>query len=384
MNYDCDIILLSYENPDLLKKCVQSVLDHTKVRSRLIIVDNASKEAAVGTYLHGIHGNSTVTIEKVFSEENAGFAGGMNKGLKLSIAPFVCLLNNDCEVTEGWLEEMIRVANADKTIGIVNPQSSTFGSFPDKGATINDHARLIKHRAGKYMELGHAIGFAFLIKREVIERIGYLDEAYEGVCYEDTDFSARAREAGFIPVVAEGAYVFHAEQASRRKLPGKEKIYSRNRELFEKRWGKILRMLVLDTPSRGKSKKLSDDYESLKGIARERVFIDLWISKRHLREGISSGFDRRKMIRHADISIRSVPGKLMALMAIWKVLTKKKKYDAIILKEGPLSWIIKILKPFHRAIVFSMGAGTGMVLSKGRSFDLKDPAPVASYIRKGE
>ena len=53
MKYDCDIVLLSYENPGLLKKCVESVLDSTRVRSRLIIVDNGSADPRVGNTMPG-------------------------------------------------------------------------------------------------------------------------------------------------------------------------------------------------------------------------------------------------------------------------------------------------------------------------------------------
>ena len=126
--YKVDIILLSYESPDLLKKCVQSVLDHTRIRTRLIIVDNASQDTEVARFINAVSGNETVAVEKIFSENNKGFAGGMNLGLRVSDAPFVCLLNNDCVVTDGWLEEMIAVARSRDDIGLVNPQSNTFGS----------------------------------------------------------------------------------------------------------------------------------------------------------------------------------------------------------------------------------------------------------------
>ena len=194
MNSKCDIVLLSYENPDLLKRCVESILEFTRIRSRLIIVDNASKDPAVAEYITGIHGNETVHIEKVFSEENEGFSKGTNKGMRISDAEYVCLLNNDCEVTEGWLSEMISVAEKNEHVGLVNPQSNTFGSTPPDGSTINEHAQdLNRDKKGRFVELGHAIGFACLIKRDVIERIGYLDESYKGVCYEDTDYSNQAQ-----------------------------------------------------------------------------------------------------------------------------------------------------------------------------------------------
>ena len=380
MKPECDIVLLSYESPKLLKECVESVLERTRVPSRLIIVDNASRDPRVKTYLHQLHGAGLVTVEKVFSEENAGFAAGMNKGLRLSEAPFVCLLNNDCVVTEGWLEEMIGLARSHSRIGLVNPQSNTFGSKPDGEASITEHARLLEHDKGKFSELGHAIGFACLVKREVLDRVGYLDEEYEGVCYEDTDFSVRAQKAGYICVLAEGAYVYHVEQASRRRFKGVDEIYRKNKERFEKKWGRILRVFFLDRVS-GPEGYMTEDYEALKGLARERAFVEFWIKPDRLADEVSAGFDRRKIVRHADIKLNVLGKGFLGPAVLWKVLTKKKKYDALILKRGVLPGVLRCLKWLHGAEVFLLEGRLRARSRDGRLFDLNSPAAFAEYLR---
>jgi len=363
---DCDIILLSYENPDLLKECVRSVLASTRVKSRLIVVDNASRDPEVRRYLEEVRGNGNVEIEKVFSESNAGFAGGMNKGIRLSDAPFVCLLNNDCVVTGGWLEEMITVARMRDDIGLVNPQSSTFGSRPGKGSSPDEHASGLADK-GAFVELGHAIGFACLVKREVIDRVGLLDEAYEGVCYEDTDLSLRAQKAGYIAVMAEGAYVFHHEQASRGSLEGKKGIYERNRRLFEKKWGKLLRVLFLEGDHA--ADKGLEHYDILKGLARERSIIDMW-----------SGKELSPDIRHADIGVKVVPENFLSARVLWKVLTKKKKYDAVILEEGSLASFLGTLRFMHGAEVFTYNGGTALKSPSG-GYDLAEAGSLAKHLR---
>jgi GT2 family glycosyltransferase len=380
MKTDCDVVLLSYESPDLLKKCVKSVLEHTKVPTRLIIVDNASKDPGVARYLQGLHGNDKVVIEKVFSEENAGFAAGMNKGMRLSDSPFLCLLNNDCVVTEGWLEEMISIAHYNDDIGMVNPQSNTFGSRPDEGASIDDHGTLLLYRRGKFVELGHAVAFACLIKRRVIDKIGYLDEAFKGVCYEDTDYSARAQQAGFLCVMAEGAYVYHLEQASRKSLKGKKEIYRKNRELFEQRWGKLLRIFFYD-PAAEREGRLAERYETMKGLARERMIIEMRVKRRTSGEGIFLGADRRKMTRHADVAVKPFSKGVKALTILWRVLTKKKKFDAVIMPNGFLVKLLRLLKPFHGAEVFNIKKKSLVMAGNGMLYDLKNPSSVAEYLR---
>ncbi len=379
MDHQCDIVLLSYESPQLLRKCVRSVLDHTRVSSRLIVVDNASKDPGVKQFLGGIHGNSTVEIEKLFSEENAGFAAGMNKGMRLADSPFVCLLNNDCVVTEGWLEEMIAVSRSRDDIGLVNPQSNTFGSRPDAGASIDSHAMLLSDRRGRFVELGHAIGFACLIKKEVIDRIGYLDEEYEGVCYEDTDFSVRAQKAGYISVMAEGAYVFHVEQASRRNMKDKGSVYKKNREIFERKWGRLLRIFYLDNRQQGEVETIKS-YEALKGIARERAIVDFWVRQKRGGKKDFFGEEKRATIKHADIGVTVFSGNFIALAVLLRVLTKKKKYDAVITDKGVVSLVLRILKFLHGTEVFTR---EGSWARKGDMvFDLNQPSGFAEYLRK--
>ena len=378
MEQICDIILLSYESPDLLKKCVESVLDRTRVPSRLIIVDNASRDPEVRRYLEGVSGRGSVTVEKLFSEVNAGFAGGTNKGLRLAEAPFVCLLNNDCIVTDGWLEEMIDVARSRSDIGLVDPQSNTFGSRPAQGLSIEEHAASLAAVNGKFTEIGHAIGFACLVKKEVIDKIGYLDEAYEGVCYEDTDFSLRAQKSGFISVIAEGAYVFHKEQASRRDLSGKEAVYARNRKIFEDRWGKLCRSFFLEDVSSGIT-AVRGFYDALKGLARRRVFVDLWVSGADgsLSDSILSG-----TVRHADITVKPLKGSFTGAYALWKILTKKKRYDAVFLPSGVLSALVSVTGPIHGAELFVSKGTSVMHVSSGRIFSLNDAGTLAEFIKE--
>lgn len=379
MAFTCDIILLSYESPELLKKCVESVLDSTRVPSRLIIVDNASRDPEVRRYLEGVHGRGSVTVEKLFSEVNAGFAGGTNKGLRLAEAPFVCLLNNDCIVTDGWLEEMVDVARSRADIGLVDPQSNTFGSRPEEGLSIEEHAAsLAAARKGEFTEMGHAIGFACLVKKEVIDKIGYLDEVYEGVCYEDTDFSLRAQKAGFISVIAEGAYVFHKEQASREKLRGKEAVYSRNRKIFEDRWGRLHRSFCLEDVSSGMP-AVRDSYDALKGLARRRVFVDLWVSgvDDSFRDSVLSG-----MVKHADITMKFFNGRFTGAYALWKILTKKKRYDAVFLPAGVLSALVSAAKPIHGAEVFIRKGDSAQHVPSGRIFSLNDAGMLTEFIKQ--
>ena len=369
MNTECDIILLSYESPDLLEKCAKSVLDYTTVTSCLIIVDNASENSDVKKLINGLKDTDKVKIERIFNEKNEGFAGGINKGIDLSYAPYVCILNNDCVVHGDWLGEMINIAGSRDNIGLVNPQSNTFGC--DDPSSVSD-------KKGKFIELGHAIGFACLIKRKVIECIGDLDEAYQGVCYEDTDFSSQAQKAGFISVMAEGAYVFHLEQASRKGLKNNTAIYRRNREIYEKRWGRLLRLLVVGNIA---GHNMPDEYELLRNLSRQRAIVERWkLADENTKEYLSK-IDGENIIKHADVGIKIFDKNISQAFILWKVLTKKKKYDAVIMNKSMASGVLRAAGVMRNTKVFLSDGVSRALSSRGESFDLNDPASFADHLR---
>ncbi len=109
----CDLILLTWNRPDLLKPCIERILRSTRLPCRLLIVDNASTDPEARAYLPTIRGTEWVDTEVIIRPSNDGFSIGMNEGMARSTAPWVCLLNNDILVTEGWLEEMLRVRLGD-------------------------------------------------------------------------------------------------------------------------------------------------------------------------------------------------------------------------------------------------------------------------------
>lgn len=191
----CDIIIPVWNQPRLTKECIDSVIRCTHSPFRLIVIDNGS-EKETKDYLIGLKGRADLKIILIRNEQNLGFVKAINQGIKSSDGDYICLLNNDTKVEEGWLGELINVAQSDYKIGIVSP-----GGFSDSYRK--------KELRRKWIEIGFAIGACMLIKREVINNIGFFDEAYEIGFWEDTDYCQRAKKAGYICVTAKAAYVFH-------------------------------------------------------------------------------------------------------------------------------------------------------------------------------
>ncbi len=172
----CDLVLLSWNHLEETKPCLESLLASTRVPCRLFIVDNGS-EQDVRAFLATVRPQGAIKDVVVLqNEQNEGFPRGMNRGIHASTAPYVCLLNNDLRFTAGWLQEMIEIAQANPTVGVMNPTSSTFGNYPPRGVSLQAYADRLRSFRGQYTEVGMCIGFCMLVKREVLDRIGGLNE----------------------------------------------------------------------------------------------------------------------------------------------------------------------------------------------------------------
>ncbi len=325
MEIKCDLILLSWNNLKILKECVDSILRCTRIPARLIIVDNGSTEVGVADYLSSIKGNDTIEVRVILNAVNEGFAKGMNKGMKTSNAPYACLLNNDILVTDGWLEEMVKVAVENPIIGIVNPSSNNFGLRFGRGTTLEQFAGALKNQTGRWIEMNSCIGFCMLIKREVIDRVGFLDESYGYAYFEDTDFSRRAQEAGYKCAMAKGCYVYHAEGKSGKFLKDKDGAFRKSAEIFRAKWGKPLRVVyVVTRKDKGVFGRIIRSVESeLK--SRNRV----WILQK---EGINIG----NLPEHLDLMREIFPRISFNFAVFWNIIKKKKRFDRLYISPGIL------------------------------------------------
>src|SRR5581483_6415991 len=112
------IIVLTYNQLEYTRLCVDSLLRHTPQPFELIFVDNASSDGTVD-FLRTIPNSKLVS-----NHENLGFAGGNNQGLAIAEGDFVVLLNNDAIVTPGWLDALLRPLERDPRLGFAGPRSN--------------------------------------------------------------------------------------------------------------------------------------------------------------------------------------------------------------------------------------------------------------------
>lgn len=235
--YLVDVIILNFNQEADTSECILSLKRMNYKNYRIILVDNGSSDGS------GFHIKERFKdIEFLKSEENLGFAGGCNLGIKRSLetglANYLLLLNNDTIVSENLLGSLLEVAQQDEWIGIIGAVNFYYSS-PDKIHMaghrflwwLGIQGRVLNVNA-KFKELQSVSACCMLIKKIVLEKIGLLDERFF-IYYEDSDFCLRARRAGFKVAVAKEAKVWHKiTKIFGSKTPQEYYIYTRNQPLF--------------------------------------------------------------------------------------------------------------------------------------------------------
>jgi len=244
------IVIPVYNQWAFTAACLDSLAAHTDPPHEIIIIDNASSDGTAEHLRQRTGRNGGIAV--ITNDRNLGFTLAANQGLRAAAGEFVVLLNNDTTVTAGWLEGLQQVACSDDRIGIVAPKlvrpatrrlqgigGLVFckgGMRPPVGEGLPPDAPGLQHP----FEIQYAEGSCMLIKRAVIDAIGYLDECFAPAYYEDTDYCFRAREAGFRIVYAPGSTVWHhstvTAQAVRREDSSLQEAQARNDRIFRERW----------------------------------------------------------------------------------------------------------------------------------------------------
>jgi len=331
----CDIVMAVWNNLDLTKRCIDSMIKNTDIDHRLIIIDNASNDETK-RYLEGLRDKIGEKVLLVRNNANLGFVKAMNQGLGLSRAPYICLINNDTIVTKGWLAEMIAAAQSSPRIGLISPSSNTLGQNPDKGESIDAYAERIRKEAGICAEIGSSHGFCMMIKRELIEKIGVFDEIYGMGNFEDTDYSRRAIKEGYICVRACRAYVYHEEGSSFGRNAAFDERFERNRRIYESRWGKRKWIAYIIS---------SFDDNMIRALERDimpeaRLGFWVWCFSNK----------RLALPEHSNI-IANVFDRYFYLKTLWKVLTKKKRFSEIFVTDERFARVLEKLAFIHKAKV---------------------------------
>ena len=219
------IIILNWNGLKDTIECLESLKKITYPNYEVIVVDNGSE----GNDADILEEKYKGYIRLIRNKENLGFAGGNNVGIKYALKKYkpeyVLLLNNDIKIIqEDWLGKMVEIAEANEKIGVVGCKLI----YPDgrtqyigtkicvKGLLWLDPT--ICDNFPEVFEVDAVLGACFLIKKKVLNIIGFFDEGFSPFQYEESDYCVRAKMAGFNVCTISSAKVVHIGSASMSKI----------------------------------------------------------------------------------------------------------------------------------------------------------------------
>lgn len=216
-----DVIVPIYNAYEYLVACVESLYKYTIVDDfNLILINDRSSDERINMYLNKI-ANTRDNLFIYQNDENLGFVGTVNKGMKLSQNDVV-LLNSDTEVTPNWLQKMVEAANSSRHVATVTAltNSGTICSVPNfcedneipknLSSYIEMNEIIERSTTGLYPEVPTGVGFCMYIKRIVLNEVGYFNEEEFGKGYgEENDFCCRCIEHGFKNIIDDKTFIYH-------------------------------------------------------------------------------------------------------------------------------------------------------------------------------
>ena len=239
------VIVLTYNNLELTRACLESVLQRSEYPNlELIVVDNASSDQTPA-YLKDLERHHP-EIRVVLNDLNSGFAAGNNLGLSIATGDYLVLLNNDTVVTRGWVLTLLRHFQNDSSLGIVGPVTNNIGNEARIETTYHDTqempAEIIHYtlaHMGQTCPIRTAAFFCAMFPRSVYEHCGPICEDYGRGFFEDDDYCRRVEAMGKRIVCADDVFVHHHLSASFNQLKSsdKEQLFLRNKQIYENKWG---------------------------------------------------------------------------------------------------------------------------------------------------
>jgi GT2 family glycosyltransferase len=253
---DLTLIILSYNTQFWLKKTLETLkeeyLDKTKYKIKTIVVDNGSTDGSIEMVKKSMKWAQLIEVG-----ENLGFAGGNNVALKKVTSRYAMLLNSDLEFKlDSNLDILIEYMDDHPEAGVITPRIEFINGSIDPGchrgeptlwASLTYFAKLETifpksqlfgqyHQYYKDLESHHLIdacsGAAFLIRKTVMDQVGYLDDRYF-MYAEDLDWCRRVRDEGYQVVFHPEVKIIHHKYKSGIKSASKKIAKTTNRYFYD-------------------------------------------------------------------------------------------------------------------------------------------------------
>lgn len=208
------VIIVTRNRKKELIKCLKSVFESDYKKIEIIVVDSGSRPS-VSPWLRKLPSN----VKIMRSEKNLGAAGGRNLGIKFAKGKYLLFMDDDAQADKAMIGELLKSIQKDSKIGIVHPKVYDMKErniLQGIGCDVNlltgrvSSVGIREEDEGQYDNIRNlqSAGCIWLVNKAVIDKIGGYDEEYF-IPWEDTDFSFRAKKAGFKILFVPKALAWH-------------------------------------------------------------------------------------------------------------------------------------------------------------------------------
>jgi O-antigen biosynthesis protein len=241
------IVIPVYNKFPYTLACLQSIAHHGAAMGfEVIVVDDCSSDETRA-------GLATISgIQAVHNAQNLGFIGACNAGAAAASGEYLVFLNNDTQVTQGWLDALIDTFAQHRDVGLVGAKLvypdgrlQEAGGIVFSDASGWNYGRFGDPRDPAYnyvREVDYCSGAAIAIARSLFEARGGFDTRYAPAYYEDTDLAFQVREAGLRVIYQPASVVVHFEgiTSGTDTASGTKRYQVINQQKFAERWKDVL------------------------------------------------------------------------------------------------------------------------------------------------
>ena len=277
------VVIPTRDRKDLLELCIKSLDGATGYpHLEIIVIDNGSEEAATKAYFSQLSQRPDVRIVDAPGPFN--YSRLINLGASRARGEILMTLNNDIEAFErGWLHELVSQVSRpgvglagclllypDRSVqhaGVIVGLSGVAGHMYGEAAA-EDPGYAGRIQAAQ--DLSAVTGACHVLRRDLFERLGGLDERHLAVAYNDIDFCLRVREAGLRVIYTPHARLLHRHSASRGSDIRPERLasFTWERDYMRRRWAEV----IFDDPFFNPNLSLSGKRGRLATAPRPRLY----------------------------------------------------------------------------------------------------------------
>ncbi|MDU4659531.1 MAG: glycosyltransferase, partial [Clostridium butyricum] len=239
--HNYSIVILTYNQLEYTKVCINSIRKYNSADNcEIIIVDNNSTDGTVEWL------KDQEDIKYILNNENRGFPAGCNQGIELSQKDNdIFLLNNDTVVMPNSIFNLRMGLYSDENIGATGAISNSVAYYQQISEKFVDFNGYINFALNNnipneliYEKRIKLIGFAMMIKRGVLDKVGLLDERFTPGNFEDDDLSFRIILEGYKLLLCKDSYIHHFGSTSFKEMPEKyNELLKINSKKFREKWG---------------------------------------------------------------------------------------------------------------------------------------------------